>query len=59
MQAEGPSSEDARELVKEIDFLVAQHYFDARKAGFNPQSWHGVVQKALAQPLPDTPAAYR
>lgn len=59
MQAEAQSSDDARELVKEIDFLVAQHYFDARKAGFDAQTWHAVVQKALARPLPDTPAAYR
>ena len=59
MQAESQSSDEAKELVHEIDFLVAQHYFDARKAGFSPQAWHASVEKAMARSIPDTAAAYR
>ena len=58
MQAQA-DSEQARELVKEIDFLVAGNFFDARQSGFSPPAWHTRVERTLEQPVPDTSAAYR
>ncbi|PSC70735.1 peptidase S41 family [Micractinium conductrix] len=56
--ADSPEAAEGRQIIQEVAEVVEANFSDVRAAGYDPQAWQQLKERALARPLRDRTAAY-